>query len=113
VAGNENLRAFSSGSHCSAPSSLSLTHSAAFSRPVASSSDGAALEIVQTLPPDRHGKSIDGLDKWADGAAGILLTYLAYKPNHRKLNSSTGWPIGIKRTSFDLGDTYVGLVGLA
>ena len=33
----------------------------------------AALEILQTLTPDRHGTLTDALEKMAGGAAGILL----------------------------------------
>jgi hypothetical protein len=37
----------------------------------------AALEILQTMTPDRHGTLIDALEKMAGGAAGILFSRIA------------------------------------
>jgi VanZ family protein len=39
----------------------------------------AALEILQTMTPDRHGTLVDALEKMAGGAAGILFARTAQR----------------------------------
>jgi hypothetical protein len=42
-----------------------------------------ALELLQTITPDRHGTVVDALDKIGGGAGGILITKAAFSLWHQ------------------------------